>query len=618
MPPKSLSLTVDQPLNTGEQPIHNLLTDTRPLTDEHRLNRRRFLQVTTMTTLASSTLGLVGCHDNNDDDAASPSQNGQVAFLHGVASGDPLADRVILWSRLSPTNLGSTYDVQWQIATDANFSTIINQGKTQTDGSRDYTIKVDATGLAPNQRYYYRFICQGLTSPVGRTKTLPVGNVEQAKLAVVCCSNYPAGYFNVYADIAKRADLDAVIHLGDYIYEYGRTDTAADGSTVPAYGSAQAQKLNREVIPAEELLTITAYRLRYAQYRTDKDLQALHAALPMIAVWDDHEVSNDAYKDGAENHQSNEGNWEDRKLAAMKAYHEWMPTRNRVINEIYRSFDFGNLLSLHMLDTRIIARDQQLNYANYFKKDNNGQLTLDVAAFTSAYADNSRQLIGPIQQNWLAQQMQASKATWQILGQQILMAPMFIPAPVLMNFMNPALGINAVAYMQLAQKASQAPASLTAQEQAILSAPSIPYNLDAWDGYAAAREAVFAIAKTLQKNLVVLSGDTHNAWANNLMNQNGEAVGVEFATSSVTSPGFEGYLPNIDPAQLALGLPKLVKSGTLKWCETAHRGYMIVTATPEQCRCDWLFVDTITQTDFHSTLTKSLTVLPGQPYLVNT
>lgn len=603
----------DQPTEQNS-PIHNLLKDTQPLTPS--INRRRFLQSTSLATVAGASMMLAGCNNDNDDN----DNTAQVSFLHGVASGDPLADKVILWTRVTPVSSGSSLDVDWQIASDNTFNTIIHKGTSKTNGGQDYTVKVDATGLQPNTSYFYRFICGGVTSPIGKTKTLPVTNVNQVKLAVVSCSNYPAGYFHAYADIAKRSDVDVLLHLGDYIYEYGRHTIDDQGKTVPAYASSQAAQLNREVIPVEELLTITGYRLRYAQYRTDKDLQAVHAAMPMIAVWDDHEISNDTYKAGAENHQPNEGDWNQRKMDAMKAYHEWMPTRNSVMTQIYRSFDFGNLLSLHMLDTRVIARDKQLDYNNFLIKDANGQLTLDGAKFTAAMQDTSRQLLGLPQQNWLAGQLQASKSTWQILGQQVVMGQMFIPAPVLLNFMNPALGVDAITYLTLMQKAQTAPTTLTPQEQSMVQqlqqAPFIPYNLDAWDGYAVAREMVYGIANAMQKNLVVLAGDTHNAWANNLVNVKGEPVGVEFAVQSVTSPGFEEYLATVDPKQLSLGLPMLVKGGTLKWCDTSQRGYMIVTVTPEQCTSDWVFVSDITKPTYSSSVGKTMRIKVGEPYLV--
>lgn len=600
-------------LKNEKTPIHNLIANNQTY-QATQFNRRRFLQT---ASLASLSAGLIGCGNNNDNNAAlfKPMQV-NVDFLHGVASGDPLSDKVILWTRITPKNNASiTAEVNWQIATDKDFSHIINQGKSTATAGKDYTVKVDATGLQPNTVYYYRFIVDQAISPAGRTKTLPIGNVNQVKFAVFSCSNYPAGYFHAYADAAKHNDIDVALHLGDYIYEYGRTTVDNTGATVPAYASASAKSLNREVTPANELLSISDYRQRYAQYRTDPELQQLHATMPMIAVWDDHEIANDAYIDGAENHQTNEGNWNERKLSAITAYHEWMPTRTNAPNQIYRSFDFGNLLSLHMLDTRIVGRSKQLDYQQFLTPNSNGQMTIDGQKFATAMSDASRQLIGLPQQNWLFQQLQQSTATWQILGQQVVMGRMSIPAPILLNFFNPKLGVDVPTYFAIAQKAQQIPAILSEQEKAIIQAPSIPYNLDSWDGYPIAREAVLQMSKHLQKNLVVLSGDTHNAWANELTLQSGENVGVEFAGTSVTSPGFEAYLPNVNPLQLAQALPMLVKDKTLKWCDTHQRGYLVVTVTPTRCQADWVMVDDILKPTYSTMTVKSMYMEAGKPVL---
>lgn len=268
----------------------------------------------------------------------------------------------MLWTRVRSTDDKDLRDIplRWEVASDANFATLVASGETVASAASDFCAKVDAAGLKPGQRYWYRFAAYGQTSPVGRTRTLPTGAVSQVKLAVFSCSNYPTGYFNVYADLARRAEaesIDAALHLGDYIYEYG-----PDG-----YASANAKALGRVVDPAKEIVALDDYRRRYALYRGDPDLQALHAALPMIAVWDDHEIANDTWKNGAENHQSaTEGEFAARKAAAMQAFHEWLPIRSGANREqIYRSFAFGNLLALHMLDTRVVGRDQQLDYKDY-------------------------------------------------------------------------------------------------------------------------------------------------------------------------------------------------------------------------------------------------------------
>jgi alkaline phosphatase D len=296
---------------------------------------------------------------------------------------------------------------------------------------------------------------------------------------------------------------------------------------------------------------------------------------------------------GAENHQpATEGDFELRKMAALKAYHEWMPTRNAQPEVIYRSFAFGDLLALHMLDTRVIGRDEQLDYADYFTAQG-----LDAARFTADMSNPARQLMGAVQTQWL--------------GQQVLMGRMELPAPLLMDILSPGSGVSLPAYAALVAKAQANPASLTAAEKAILAQPSIPYNLDAWDGYAVARETVLATARSLGKNLVVLAGDTHNAWASELRDRTGQAVGVEFATSSVSSPGFEEYLSGQDPAQLRGALLQFIS--TLKYCDTSRRGYMIVTATPQACQAEWIYVDTVFSRQYQAVRDAAWKVLPGQP-----
>jgi alkaline phosphatase D len=481
------------------------------------------------------------------------------------------------------------------VAADAAFSQVVSSGQVQANTATDFTVKVDATGLAAGQRYHYRFTGDDGTTAVGRTKTLPRDAVSQVRLAVFSCANYPSGYFHAYADAAKR-ELDAVLHLGDYLYEY------APGG----YASAQAERMGRVVQPAKEIVTLDDYRRRYAQYRSDADLQALHAAHPMIAVWDDHEITNDAWRNGAENHQASEGDYTLRKAAALQAWHEWLPVRTGSSNEqIWRRFDWGSLMSLHMLDTRLAGRDEQLDYANYITPAG-----FNAAGFTAAVANPGRQLLGSTQQSWLQQQLASSSATWQVLGQQVLMGRMNIPAPILFEATQPGTGVTVSAYAALVQKAQTQPASLTAQERAILAQPAIPYNLDAWDGYAVARETVLGTAVSLNKNLVVLAGDTHNAWASDLRLLNGTAAGVEFATPSVTSPGFEEYLPAENPAFLAASLAQLIDP--LQWCDTARRGFLQLTVTPAACRADFVFVGNVFERSVGASSTTSWQVAAGQ------
>ncbi len=570
------------------------------MTTRIRTQRRRFLRNFALGTAVASGGTMLPlralAHGLESEDhgplTAHHNHRHKVSFEHGIASGDPLARKVIIWTRVT-SERGGVVPVLWEVALDAGFRRLVRAGIALTSAQQDHTVKVDVSGLRPDTIYHYRFAVGHHMSPVGRTRTLPLGNIAQVKLAVFTCSNYPAGYFHAYREAAKLNDIHAAIHLGDYIYEYGR-----DG-----YASSDAATLGREVLPAGELLTLDDYRQRYAQYHTDPDLQAVHAAMPFINVWDDHEIANDTWKDGAENHDpATEGEFTTRRAAALKAFHEWLPIRTpdpRRPQQINRSFAFGNLLALHMLDTRVIARDQQLEYANYFGSDG----SFDSVRFAADLADTDRQLLGAEQLLWLQQQLAGSAATWQMLGQQVLMGRMNIPAPLVLG------KISFSAYSALVYKAQTAPTTLTPQEQYILAQPAIPYNLDAWDGYAMAREMVLAMVKGLDKNLVVLAGDTHNAWASDLQDYSGNAVGVEYAVASVSSPGFEEYFPAENPLAVAAGLEAII--GPLKYANTGDRGYMVVTATPGECRCDWHYVSTVKAEEYTTVVGKSLRTLPG-------
>lgn len=513
-------------------------------------------------------------------------------FRHGVASGDPLSDRVILWTRVTPEQPGPQV-VSWEMAADANFRHILRAGVFVTGPERDYTVKVDAVGLSPDTIYFYRFRTSSGLSRIGRTRTLPVGPVDQVKLVVFSCSNYPAGYFHAYREAAKLEGVHAAVHLGDYLYEYQR-----DG-----YASEDAAALGREVEPAHELLVLEDYRQRHAQYRSDPDLQAVHAALPFINVWDDHELCNDAWHGGADNHDPDtEGNFFARRAAAMQAYHEWLPIRAPDPDDrakISRSFDFGDLVSLHMLDTRHVARDRQLIFGDYLAGDG----SFDEAGFSRDLEDPTRQLIGEAQTEWLRQALARSRAQWQVLGQQVLMGRMDVPAPVALD----QLGVSECLALQ--DKAAITPTALNSVEREQLARSRLPNNLDAWDGYPAARETVLRMARDLDKNLVVFAGDTHNAWASNLADTNGTPVGVEFATASVSSPGLEYYRPGEQPAVLASGLVRMIDS--LKFAETGHRGFMVVTATRFQCLAEWHFISTVKSRAYRRIAGPRLRVLPG-------
>ena len=541
---------------------------------KHIQPRRDFLIKVSSIATVLSTGGILS--------ACGSSEAPMVNYDYGVASGDPLSDRVILWTHAKFQDLSDTVNLTWQVASDLEFSKILVSGTAQASSETGYTCKVDATGLLPNQTYYYRFKSGLHTSPIGKTKTLPTGAVSDVKLAVLSCSNFPAGYFNVYSEVA-RSDADVAIHLGDYIYEYAAT----------GYASDKAASLGRTSVPANEILTLTDYRLRHAQYKSDADSKQFHASKPLIAVWDDHEFANDTYKDGAENHTTaTEGSFAARKAAAMQAYHEWMPIRTGSDkSKIYRSFNFGNLLSLHMLDTRSLGRDQQIEITDLL---NPAKQATALATLSSP----TRQLMGTEQVQWLQTQMASSTATWQVLGQQVLMARMEFPVTIL-QALNPsdtspaALAAGQLAITDyLTAKGKQAQGyPITPTELALLNQPKLGYNLDAWDGYPVAREILLSTAAQLKKRLVVLAGDTHNAWHNDLTLMSGVKVGEEFATSSVSSPGLEAYLA-LPPAQVKGIFEGVVKD--LKWMDSSRRGYLKLTVSTSQVQGEWLFIDTIT------------------------
>ncbi len=532
-------------------------------------------------------------------------------FLHGVASGDPLSDAVILWTRVTPMNLRARekdddgYDdagkgkrrglrkkilVGWEVATDPRFRNLVRRGYAAVSKETDYTLKVDVVGLNPATTYYYRFRTINKRSPVGVTKTLPTGDVSSVTLAVMSCANYPTGYFNAYQDAAQIPDLDAVVHLGDYIYEYGEG----------GYATELADEIGRGFEPGNEteLLSLENYRERYAQYRTDPGLQALHAAAPFICVWDDHEVANNAWKDGAENHNAGEGDYSERKQRALQAYYEWLPIRPVVESNLeisYRDFQFGNLVNLLMLDTRIVGRDEQLDYANYIGPGG----VFNEAQFIADISDVNRTLMGFEQRAWLQNKLAVSSATWQVLGQQVLIGRMNLPAELLLSIDDPATAIPVFTELvTIKARILAGDPTVTDLERARVETV-LPYNLDAWDGYAVEREVVLGTARALGKNLVVLAGDTHNSWANDLVDLAGNPVGVEFGGTSVTSPGFEELLQLPQPAwpQIEQGFELLIDG--LKYTNIGDRGYMVVTFTADEAVTDWIYVDNILSDEYN-------------------
>lgn len=534
---------------------------------------------------------------------AIPNKLESALFDQGVASFDPTDSQVIIWTRY--TTRRPSVSIAWQVASDSGFQNLVRSGTATTDSARDYTVAVELKELESGQKLYYRFMQleDKTVSATGETLTFPK-NLDSLSLAVCCCSNYPAGLFNAYRAIAE-SKADVVLHLGDYIYEYGAEQ----------YGTnAHTSALNRLPSPPHELLTLADYRTRYKQYRSDADLKWVHQKKPFICVWDDHEIANNTYKSGAENHQKSEGSFEARKQSAIRAYSEYIPIRTADRNEIYRSLTIGNLVNLIMLDTRLIGRDKQLSYGDYF--DPQGHF--DSASFQADLFDPGRTMLGSTQKAWLLDELRTDSARWQVLGNQVLMGKMRIPVKLL-----PGLhrlykegrkkgGISDEARTSFLQSIKElarikmriksGDLSLTPEE--IAGAEKVvPYNLDAWDGYPTEREEVLQACSG--RNLVCLSGDSHNAWCNRLVTDKGVEVGREFATTSISSPGMEVlFRGESEIRDFEQAIRVLIDD--LAYANASKRGFLQVNFTHSRAVSAYVFVDTVFGAVYHTDTEKEV------------
>ncbi len=504
-------------------------------------------------------------------------------FTHAVASGEPATDSVLLWTRYVPAG-GGAVELRAEIAETSDFARVVSGGSQITGPWRDHTAKVTVEGLAPGRAYFFRFVApDGSFSPVGRTRTLPGDGVRPWRAAVFSCSNMGYGWFNAYGHAAARDDFDCTIHLGDYFYEYAPDHYPLAKDAVPG----------RVPEPAAETVHVADYRLRYASYRADPDLQALHAKLPMIAQWDDHESANDSYEWGAENHDSRtQGDWNPRRAAAVQVYREWMP----VSDEPWKAYDIGGLATLFRTETRLLARTRQPDVASLFKQ-------ADPAAALKAFRDGAWMdpavtMMGSQQEVWLSHAMRASVKSgrpWQIVGFGTIMGQTTMPS-------------DATAWLGGSSSRAR-----TFIEHGIAAAKvGLPFNYDNWGGYPAARGRFLRSAQALGGNTVVITGDSHNAWAYDLL-QDGKAAAVEFAGHSVTSPGYEGAIA-ADPITVAAALVR--GNPELKWCDTSRRGYMALTIAADRVTNDWIMMDTIKARSIRASIGHRATVMRGRPLLV--
>lgn len=482
-------------------------------------------------------------------------------FTHNVASGEPAADSMLLWTRYVPPGSFDEVRLQAEMALDPEFTRVIGGATVRTGDYRDWTAKLTIDGLQPGTTYWYRFIApDGSISPVGRTRTLPAGDVASFKLGLFSCANLPIGWFNAYAHAAEREDMDLWLHVGDYIYEYG----------IASY-KPQDRIAERNVLPAHdhEMVSLLDYRMRLACYRADADLQKLHQMAPMVALWDDHEITNDSWEGGAQNHQPDkEGDWNIRKAAAVQAYREWMP----VSDEPWKAYPLGSLATLYRTESRLIGRTQPADIKSAFAVGTDAALE---AFRDGPWQDSSATMLGLEQESWLyhALKTNARSSHWQLVGMGTILGRTVMPQETV-GWLRP----------EASERTRQA-----FKDNVRAARLGLPMWMDRWDGYPAARSRLLRAAQQADANLVMLSGDSHNAWAFSLQ-EDGRPAGVEFAVQAVTSGGIEGSMAT-DPRNVAAAFR--AANPEISWCDTSQRGYAMIEITPQRVTGEWVFMQDI-------------------------
>ena len=488
--------------------------------------------------------------------------SGAKGFTHNVASGEPGSDSMLLWTRYVPSASVDDVRLDAELALDAEFTRVVAGGSVRIGAYRDWTAKLTVDGLQPGTTYWYRFIApDGAKSPVGRTRTLPVGDVDRFGLGLFSCSNLPLGWFNAYAHAAARDDLDLWLHVGDYIYEYG-------------IGSYRDKVVaGRDVMPAHdhEMISLLDYRLRHACYRADPDLQKLHQLAPMVALWDDHDSTNDSWEGGASNHQpKSEGDWNARRAAAMQAYREWLP----VSEEPWQSYRIGTLATLYRTESRLLARTRPA-YAELAKAHQASNPDAALRAFRDGgWRDPTATMLGSDQESWLAHELKrnAAASNWQMVGMATITGRTLMPEKM-PDWLRPDAGASVVNKFKKDVRGSKL---------------GLPMWMDRWDGYPAARSRLLNAAQRADADLVMLSGDSHNAWAYSLV-EDKQPAGIEFASHSVTSPGIEGQM-GAAPKDVAGAF--VATNPELVWADTSQRGYMMIDITAQLVTGEWLFMRT--------------------------
>jgi alkaline phosphatase D len=516
------------------------------------------------------------------DDAADAAGNRY--FKHGVASGDPHPHSVILWTRVSPTaaatpgsGKGPRVSVTWQVAKDPAFKNVVRRGTFETGAGRDHTVKLEVGRLSPRTLYFYRFRYDGVFSRVGRTQTAPAvtATPENLRFGVASCANYQAGYFSAYRGLADRDDLDAIIHMGDYVYEYGSGE----------YGLGMGQVDVRPHDPTHEMVSLEDYRRRYAQYRQDADLQRLHAKYAFISTIDDHEVADNSWDGGAVNHDpATEGDYVERRKRAYRALDEWMPIRLGATvalgdgMRVYRRLQFGTLAELSMLELRQY-RDEMV--AVVPTPGPNPDAGVD---------DPDRTITGPNQMVFLKDALASDRAQWKIIGNPLMITP--------------------VSYSDLP---SDVVGPITDMIGNVVPTDGATYNTDQWDGYTDDRREVFEFLRDQGiHDTVFITGDIHSGWACDLPVEaatypvTGETVGVEFVGTSVTSNNLKDYTDS--PARttsLAVEAALTTANSHVKYLNFDDHGFSVLDVTSERTQMDWYVISARDDKDATITWTTS-------------
>lgn len=503
------------------------------------MDRRRFIQASAAGVSAAALWPLGATRAATLGSSSSPLPKDvafdKAPFSFGVASGDPLADRVIIWTRLANSpliaevTLPETVEVSWTVAIDAGLTQIVRQGKTPAMAQMAHCVHVDVDGLEPATTYYYRFSAMGQTSRLGRARTAPVGSIDQLRFAFISCQDFQAGSYAALRSLAAE-NLDFVIHLGDYIYEY-----AADVNTYrPHIGG--------------ETTTLDDYRNRYALYKGDPALRDAHAAFTWICTWDDHEVDNN-YAGTNPSDSSTPEAFATRRASGYQAWHEHLPVRMPEVSatgldevSVYRQFQLGNLLDLSILDTRQYRSDQPCG---------------DQIGNCAGSGDPNATMLGSQQEIWLKNNLLKSNASWRGIAQQVMMGQLKLGG--LPNW---------VKFPSAFSKAQQ-------------TAEGITVNHDQWDGYTVARRNLMKhIADNSIPDVVVLTGDIHSHWVSDLKvdfdSRFSPTIATEFVGSSITSEGF----PKGSNVVLKSVLP--ITNPHIRFVEGERHGYTVVDLTHER------------------------------------